>query len=891
MKRTFIYTLISLAAMFAAPAFVSAQTDNKIQLSKKVIDNGNKTYTLTLETYATGSTESSENIIPTDFVLVMDHSGSMSNNNVTVDLTERVSTGTSLNNSYTYKVVVGSKEYFMKGYSAQIPVYTAQSSKGYTYNNVRGTTQYYYMDSDGKYWPVSSVDPDDALYYYLTVNVNGVENYITNNGGLTTDRQSTGNDGAARVGKITGGKDATIWTGVLYTRSMDDGYTYRYAETEAALTSATSGTEWKSSVNHPYSVTNNDEVYRVRKNQSVTRLDATFNAAEAFIRQVYRNNPKTGDKHQIAIIWYAQNNKPCQNFEDYALHPLSSAKVVDDLIAGLDRTTTNPQGGSNTYINLGLEQAYTTLSASKGNGHNKVVILFTDGEPGSNAGYFADDTARASLVQANKIKNETAFNNGANNPVKIYAIGLMSKGTADYHRTEAGGTNAGSNVNNANSNDKYRFMNYVSSNYKVSIPSNQTNTYNFISNISGAKCLDDITPHVNCNDHGGEAPHGYFQASDGGNLSEIFKSIANSESTVNPRLTDETAVVLDAITNMFKLPDGVKLEDIKLFTCDIDVTASGTGTVAKWKATGSNGVTRYKNAANELVASASADGYDHTEYWVPWEPWNTTGGGSMSDYIYIGTDGAPVQLTSPESDVVEITGYNYMEHYIGKQKINGVESWYPDGQKLIIQITIEPDNANGGGVKLETNTAQSGVYVPKDPSDPTKGYEVLEKYELPKVNLPYLKIIKEGLQVGESAIFHVVKVTGASSDTPDSDDPFTADVIITRDEEAVTLPYAVLKLLSAGYYKVTELPWAWAYTISHYTSDEDGIATTTLVSGDSYTLEMKSVDGPFTEENCYLEYKFKNVAKTAAADHAEANVNNNMGNTFQAGSGGDDEVE
>lgn len=779
MKRTFIYTLISLAAMFAAPAIVSAQTgeDPMINLSKKVTDHGNKNYTLTLETYATGSSETDHQVVPNDFVLVLDNSGSMSNNNVTGHA--RVAPGASLNTSTTYL--------YEKG----------------------GT-----------------------LYYLKRVGTSGNRKWVYSTNSNPTEDNASG----------------TLATGNNYTVQVLD-HIY------------TTGT-------------------------SITRKQALLNACASFVETVYENNPTTGSKHHIAIVWYGQSAKAGNTLTDYSFHELTET-LKNQLVTKFLNGSEIPNTGDNTYCDLGLEQAYYALNNAKSDKRNKVTVFFTDGEPGSTRDRFSESRARKAMAQDKLLKSSSLDNaitiDGKTTifPSKVYSVGLMSNGTAGHHDT---GDNGAGEVGQQ-TNDKYRFMHYISSNYNVEID----DSYGFRADIPNALCLDPDHGHSSTSPHhGSEDPHGYFMtATDDDSLSEIFSEIANSEADVNERLTDETTVVLDAITNMFQLPEGVKASDIKLYTCNIDVTASATANAVKWDAS-TGDKTVYKNKDNDIIASASSDGYDHTEHWVEWHPWDDSA--TDDDVIgnYIKINSGPVSL-SAESDYIQVTGYSYMDHFIGKQKIDGVESWFPDGQKFIIQFDIEADNANGGGVKLETNTEASGVYVPNK-ENPNK-YDALKKYEVPVVNLPYIKIIKEGLQVGESAIFRVVKVTdatGATEDmTADGKNVYAANVIITKDSEN-QVPEAVLKLLVSGYYKVTETSWAWAYTVSHYLSDSKGIATSTIETGNSYILEMKNVDGPFTEDNCYLEYKFKNTAKTVA-DHAEANVNNNMGNTFQSGTGGDDE--
>lgn len=866
MRNTIKYAILAVAASVVLPFGAGAQ-DNLIDLSKKVTDFGNKTYKLTLETYAKGSSEHSTDAVPTDFVLVMDHSGSMSNNNVTTDMISIVSTGTTLRNDRTYKVVVDNKEYFLKRFTEDREYFESEDNP-YSYADITATgakTYYYKSPNDNNYYQVGGFTDEvfGTRRYYLTFTSSLGRRYIGKDGSV--ESVVVGRYGEFST-QTTTNKD---WDITLYEHQTGSHYTYRYAETLDELTSATSGKEYVRT-NGTYAVQATDEIYQVQS-QKVTRLEAAKNAAEWFIREVYRNNPtKAGvDKHSLSIVWYGENIKPCtyQN-GSYDLIPLSSIDVVNGFIKGIDATGT----GSNTYCDKGLEQAYNTLYAARNDGHNKVVVFFTDGEPGSNSGYFAESTARDAMAHAVNLKSDVLTNNG--NASKVYAIGLMDSGHATHHRTGTGtsGSDPDKWSSSTNIHDKYIFMNYVSSNYKVTIP----NRYKFLEEISNAQCLDDITPHVNCTvDHGNEAPHGYFQASDGKNLGEIFKKIATDNATVNTRLTDETTVVLDAIKNCFTLPHPTSKENIQLYTCNVDVTASGTGNNVVWASDGTGGSVVYKDADNNVVPSTS-DKIDHAEYWVPLP--------NKNDHISINS--GPVTVSDPlASDIVEVTGYNYVQNYVGKVTTEGTVSWHA-GQKLIIQIDIVADPANAGGVEQETNTGASGVYVP-DPKNPGQ-YECLEEYEIPQVILPYVRIIRDGLKEGETALYSIVKVTGDGSSTPDtSDDAYTTNVMVSygqnmyEKEDGKEYPSSVLKLLNTGWYKVTELPWAWANTIEHGITDSTtGIASTTnLADGAAYWIYFRNEPISDSDES-FVEVFYKATPDTEAVEHAEANKNNNMGNTY-----------
>ncbi len=73
-----LFLLLSCAAL-PTPAYAEGEEapSNGLELSKTVVANDDGTYTITMESYTTGTVTSSTKIIPVDIVLVLDQSGSM----------------------------------------------------------------------------------------------------------------------------------------------------------------------------------------------------------------------------------------------------------------------------------------------------------------------------------------------------------------------------------------------------------------------------------------------------------------------------------------------------------------------------------------------------------------------------------------------------------------------------------------------------------------------------------------------------------------------------------------------------------------------------------------------------------------------------------------------
>ena len=164
-----IMTLSLVPTAFAAPIDgtepkTSVQAEaNDLNITKKVVDNGDGTYDLVMEAFATGTSQVTTVSKPLDIVLVLDVSGSMNDETTT-------------------------------------RTYTAQDSKDYSYNAIdRSPTQYYYKDSNGQYYPVYAgynwhlFSPDEYYLYYRI----GNRNY--------------------RIGDTVTSQDQTIYSGVLYT--------------------------------------------------------------------------------------------------------------------------------------------------------------------------------------------------------------------------------------------------------------------------------------------------------------------------------------------------------------------------------------------------------------------------------------------------------------------------------------------------------------------------------------------------------------------------------------------------------------------------------------------------------------------------------------------------
>lgn len=742
MKKIYTIALILASTLFAAtPANADRTTNDDIFTSKKVVENADGTYTLTLETYVKGSstTQTVTSRMPADIVLVLDVSGSMSQAYTTTE------------------------------------TYTAKTSASYTYNSY-GTQTLYYKWTDDNYYKVSRGGSSGKRY--LRFSVNGKYYYLTPDG--PTEKETTYSSNTT-----------TIYKGVLYSLSTS----------------------------------------------SVSRMKALQDAVSAFIDVIKADAEENEVDHRISIVnfgnGYPNSNYTNSSSTNYFLQEnstygysavLKRFKSVNTGTNAQDlKNAVNAVNASNAYTNSGEGMNLARLlmdsfgrEDTETEKYTKTVVMFTDGVP-CNSGM--GTTWNTSIANAAISNAKTMKGNG----ITVFTVGILSGYSDD--------------------SDVIRYMNAVSSNYP--------NATGYTSKTMG-------TP--------AEKMTYYKDASEGG-LEGIFEDIAKEStgggSSVSMNATNST-VVLDIMTNYFKLPAGSS-SVINLYTSNLDVTRS--------------------DIATETPAFQNR---------VAWTPWNVDAykteimkdeeGNDMyyegtttkrlkydsdldkdvdkDDFILINRSVRGITITDSDKDYVEVTGYDYAAHYVGvdtdTDESGTTKSWHDAAQKLIIEFIIEKDPANTGGVELPTNDPASGVYSIGESGN----YEIMENYEQPLTYLPYLKVVKNGMKNGQSAIF---TITGKSTN---------AMVVLTQGEDLTVAPYAIIKLREAGNYTVTEnTAWSWEYGKVSYSTD--GTSWTAFPEGTtefSLTQTLTHAD-TWTAENCYLTYYFNNETESSVK-HDESAVNN-----------------
>ena len=555
MKKKILSFLLSASLLAAAvvPASpVTAQgTDPStgsetegMHISKTATANGDGTYTISLEAYATGEkviSQVSEDV-PTDIVLVLDQSGSMAQNFNKVEVSYNVSNRTNsanytnrnnlwyqLNDGTYVAVTVERKE--IGAQYTQIPTNTTNSRY---YENYRNNL--YQKVGDG-YLPV------DISREFIWDWFDSYQQYTY-----------TFSDETKILSDKDSGTPNFESKGPLYYKSGSEyEYTYSYTlngETHLIETSQGDGV----TPGGPYYNRSQQVV------ETTTKLEALKTALNSFVTAVNEKAAGadgvlgTGDdiNHRIAVVGFASQSGDGNNTEllsvsgrnsSYGSYPnrgtigvaynslgwqyyqqafqnmntSAGQTMVDHAIEALDA-----EGA--TRADLGMEMAQNILTSnpvSPTEKRNRVVIMFTDGSP-TNSNGFQTNIANNAIDISTAIKNDGI--------TKVYTVGIFSGADASSAGTKPSG-NLGTNSSQLSAASNW-FMQQVSSN--------------------------NGTP---------QDPSYYMAASDTDALNSIFEQISEDiEQGGSSTTLDETAVVKDIISPYFTLPAGAGANDITLET-------------------------------------------------------------------------------------------------------------------------------------------------------------------------------------------------------------------------------------------------------------------------------------------------------------------------------------
>lgn len=356
----------------------------------------------------------------------------------------------------------------------------------YTYNSVynpktNGRTDYYYQDENGQYQRVYYCDGEVSHIFW---------NETIHPAGWYTENHQSGGDcqgeSGTRLTPKTSASDTDTSRTQFYTRTEQDSGTKKIAALKTAVSTFI------------------DSVAEKSPDSSIAIVKFAGNKLDTVGNDTYRDGRYTYNYSQIV-----QELTPVNT-------GASSLKIaVNGLIAA-----------GATAADYGMQHAQTIINGAKDDGRQKVVIMFTDGEPNHNTN-FDDTVANAAITASKAIKDDKAI---------VYTIGCF------------GGQ--------AGSSDVDTYMNYVSSNYP-----------NATSMTSGGAKAD---------------PANYYKTvSSAADLNNIFTDISQTISGTTVTL-GSTSVLRDVISDSFKLPEGADKNSITAYS--VDCTAVKDDGTYTWSA-------------------------------------------------------------------------------------------------------------------------------------------------------------------------------------------------------------------------------------------------------------------------------------------------------------------
>ena len=551
MKKYFIiFPVAVLLSSICALAQETSVSGIKVQKTS-TYENG--IGEITLEAFSTGQTVNTivESHVPTDIVLVLDVSGSMKSE-ISFNKKQEVTAG-ELTPGVDYKVEIDGKEYYLKGFEETVKSgYKYEAVTGdWSYNKVKDGT-YYYKDGDTYYQVTASYDSYGMGYFKSTVYY---LYYSKKNKYYQTVLMYLSSVDASGEKVTAKKKDDVIYSGTLY-RKVETGpstvYTYRYSSKKIDKSSSGepfySG-ESKFTVGSSVPEVSNYKIYLNSGTTTVSKMDALKSAASDFVSQIAADARNYDVEHRISIVKFAgDNSNSIGNSKDFSGYNysqiVSDFKSAEDNAQGLKDMIKSLSYGGGTRAMYGMSHAKDLILGNgtrnfagsdayykaKGIGlYGKVVVLFTDGEPGE-YGFDKDNRGKGNYKDGWWVANQTvALSKGMKEKgVTVYTVGVI--------------TDPGEDVKH--------YLNLTSSNYPAASKAFEVSSKSS-TRVSGGTKADDI----------------YYQMSDGADLSDIFQTIANeslSGGAIRQEL-DAATVLKDILNPDFSLPSGASAKDIRVY--------------------------------------------------------------------------------------------------------------------------------------------------------------------------------------------------------------------------------------------------------------------------------------------------------------------------------------
>lgn len=470
MKKTKILSLLLCLSLFCAlivpctKAYAKSDPDSGMKISKTATANGDGSYTITLEAFATGSKTTSiqKKDVPTDIILVLDQSGSMEDDIGQVRYTAYTRNNTLNKSNYEKRHNGGSANLWHKLPDGSYVSVSVTLQQTITYNKITKGRNDNGSNGYTNYW-----ENRNNLYTYVNGEIKKVvytrerdwflENwnckYALEDGTILNQN----NKGSRHSPTFQNTDDGHLYLAVA--DESQNVYTYTYTDTNGTPktidTSTGANREFTPAFYQRSTTTSGGG----------SRLNALKNAATTFANAVAAKAAgKDGDitttadnvNHRIAVVGYADTDwdygyntgvfigSTLNRYENNAAGVYSTALQDMSTTNGKSNVTASLnalQASGATRTDYGLTMANGILNANPvptGETRNRVVIVFTDGSP-TNSNGFQRAVANSAISTANAIKA---------GGTTVYSIGIFSGADAstagkepdeDYYENSWGG--------------------------------------------------------------------------------------------------------------------------------------------------------------------------------------------------------------------------------------------------------------------------------------------------------------------------------------------------------------------------------------------------------------------------------------------------------------------
>ena len=239
---------------------------------------------------------------------------------------------------------------------------------------------------------------------------------------------------------------------------------------------------------------------------AVSKSEALMEAASEFAKNVYDDASKNQVDHRISVIGFSDNDDA-----------VTKIVLVDDIRDNYNEVVDAINGlktNGGTYIEDGLakaESAFQNASQTSSSERNRVVVIFTDGIPGSGSwnNTTISGSANPAISSAYRLKNTYG--------ATVYTIGMLDGADPELAISEESNDAARTN----------KFLHYLSSNY----PQAQSMSNGGLGSNQGY----------------------YLAASDAASLTAIFEKISEEVGAPSISLGSDT-VIKDVISPYFEGP-------------------------------------------------------------------------------------------------------------------------------------------------------------------------------------------------------------------------------------------------------------------------------------------------------------------------------------------------